>query len=115
MALSEPAKAILINDGGEMRRASVEEAENIQKAAKTVVPKAPSAVRTDADRYDVCEIFSPPRLCARAREVGKSGGWSLDLRTPDPVTGRTWDLRDPKQVSRIKWMMRRDRPRVLTL
>ena len=52
---------------------------------------------------------------ARARETGHRGGWSLDLRTADPVTERTWDLRDPKQVNRVKWMMRRDRPRVLTL
>ena len=29
-------------------------------------------------KYDVCEAFSPPRTCARARERGMRGGWSLD-------------------------------------
>ena len=65
--------------------------------------------------FDFCEVFSPPRLSARARNKGLRGGWSIDLKVADPVTGQKWDLRCPRQVSRLKWRMRRDRPRCITL
>ena len=42
--------------------------------------------------YDVAEIFSPPRVCRRARIRGLRGGWSLDDSGMCPVTGKTWDL-----------------------
>ncbi len=68
-----------------------------------------------SEDYDVCEIFSPPRVCDRARARNMKGGWSLDLNHRDPVSGRTWDLSDEKVVSRIKGMMRRDKPRLLVV
>ena len=43
--------------------------------------------------YTCAEVFSPPRLCDRARERGMKGGWSLDLSAVDPITGEKWDLR----------------------
>ena len=36
--------------------------------------------RIDQLVYDVVEIFSPPRVCRRARSRGLRGGWSLDDR-----------------------------------
>ena len=40
-------------------------------------------------------------------------GWSLDLNTPDPVTGRTWDLSDPAQQRRALRMVAQDKPALL--
>ena len=61
-------------------------------------------------RFDVCELFSPPRVAARAHKAGLRGGWSLDLRAPDPISGRHWDLSDPMEQQRIIDMIRRDKP-----
>ena len=63
--------------------------------------------------HDVCEVFSPPRICAAAREQGLKGGWSVDLTIRDPGTGRSFDLRNPKDQKEVKRMIRRDRPTVL--
>lgn len=41
--------------------------------------------------YDVCEIFSPPQISRSATRQGLRAGWSLDLYTEWPVTGRRWD------------------------
>ena len=60
--------------------------------------------------YDVVEVFSPPRICARARERGLRGGWSLDWMTTDPITGMKWDLRLPRIQQKVMDMLRRDRP-----
>ena len=35
---------------------------------------------SSAYKFDVAEIFSPPRLCSRARERGLRGGWSLGAK-----------------------------------
>ena len=44
-------------------------------------------------RPDVCEVYSPPRVTATAREMGMKGGWALDLTTDDDQ-GRPWDFND---------------------
>ena len=67
------------------------------------------------NKYDVCEAFSPPRTCARARQRGMRGGWSLDCSTTDPITGREWDLRDPETQKRVVAMLYRDRPSLLVV
>ena len=63
--------------------------------------------------YDVCEVFSPPRITARARERGDKGGWAVDIAYTDPVTGRSYNLLDPKDESRVREMIKRDRPRLI--
>ncbi len=50
----------------------------------------------DQNRYDVCEVFSPPRICAAATEQGWRGGWPVDISIRDPSTGRRLDLRNSK-------------------
>ena len=42
-------------------------------------------------RYDICELFSPPRVTKAAAVAGLRGGWSLDLKHVDPITGCAWD------------------------
>ena len=73
--------------------------------------------RTGAENseYDVCEAFSPPRICPRARERGLRGGWSLDLMHTDPITGQKWDLRVKENQERVLRMIRKHKPRVLTV
>ena len=48
--------------------------------------------------YDVVELFSSLQVTARARQRGLRGGWSLSKTVVDPITGRTWDLLNPKDV-----------------
>ena len=43
------------------------------------------------------------------------GGWSLDIGTIDPVTGRAWNLLDPRDQARAKSMVRQHKPRLLVL
>ena len=50
---------------------------------------------------DVAEIYSNLRICQEATAQKFDGvslrpGWSLDLSTKDPSTGRAWDLSDRK-------------------
>ena len=63
----------------------------------------------------MCEVFSSPNLCERARRRGLKGGWSLDLSSEDPISQRTWDLSKKAEVSRVRGMLRRDRPELLVL
>ena len=66
-------------------------------------------------RYEVCELFSPPRVCKRALECGLRGGWSLDSKCVDLVTGSSWDLSDEKVQSKVWKLLRRDKPLVVGL
>ena len=57
-------------------------------------------------RPDVAEIYSNPRICQEATAqrfdgVNLKPGWSLDLSTKDPSTGRAWDLSDRKVQARV--------------
>ena len=64
-------------------------------------------------KYAVVEIFSPPRVCERARERGIAGGWSLDSMYQDPITGQKWDLRQRHVQDKVVMMLRRDKPGVV--
>ena len=64
-------------------------------------------------KYLICEAFSPPRVSARARSQGKAGGWSLDFREVDPITGRRWNLAAARDLRLAKTRIREDRPAVL--
>ena len=61
-----------------------------------------------ACEFAVSEIFSPPRTSQRARERSRRGGYSLDCEYADPITGRKWDLDDPRDVSKF-WSLRKTR------
>ena len=116
-----PAKRQKHGPGGRARvalsrreRGEQEDVEEAQEQPRAKQPRLSALGPSTADsRYDVCEIFSPPRVAQRARETGRRGGWSLDISEADPITGRTWDLLCPKTVAQVKAMMRRDRPRLL--
>ena len=61
-------------------------------------------------RYDVVEIFSPPRMCQRACERQMRGGWSLDWSVMDPITNKIWNLGTKENQLEVLRMIRRDRP-----
>lgn len=63
----------------------------------------------------VCEVFSPPRMCAIAKVKGLRGGWPVDIASRDPVTGRIFDLRKPKDQKEVKRMIRRYCPTELVV
>ena len=43
-------------------------------------------------RYDVAELYSPPRLNQLAKKWGLQAGWSFDHLHEDPLTGKSYDL-----------------------
>ena len=69
----------------------------------------------EGSKYDVAELFSPVRMTGMAKEFGLNGGWSIDDRCTDPITGRTYDLRSKKDQNKVRKMIRKDRPLVLTV
>ena len=46
---------------------------------------------------------------------GLKGGWPIDDRIEDPVTKRTYDLRNRKDQNEVRRMIRRDKPLVVTV
>lgn len=65
--------------------------------------------------YDVCEVFSPPRICAAATEHGLRGGWPIDMAVCEPNTKRRFDLRGRKDQSEVKRLIRRDCPTMVVV
>ena len=66
-------------------------------------------------KYDVAEMFSPPRVAARGRERGFRAGWSLDIRHEDGITHRKWDLANKDEAEEAFTMIKRDKPQVVIL
>ena len=60
------------------------------------IPHKHENKRVDTRRFDVCEVFSPPRVCPVATQQGARGGWSLDISVNDPGSGRSETLRIKK-------------------
>ena len=65
-------------------------------------------------RFDVCEVFSPPRTTTRANATGFRGGWACDYRYEDPLTGRKYDLLTARDQKEVRRLLRRDCPELLT-
>ena len=64
-------------------------------------------------RFDVAEIFSPPRTCLRAQKRGLRGGWSMDNAIKCHMTGRTWDLLTAIDQKSAKRLLQKDKPALL--
>ena len=63
----------------------------------------------------VAEIYSQPRICQEAAtqrfgDVILRPGWSLDLTTKDPETGKPWDLSDKEIQRKVKKLVRDTEP-----
>ena len=77
------------------------------------IPHKHENKRVDTRRFDVCEVFFPPRVCPVATEQGARGGWSLDISVNGPGSGRSFDLRSSKDQKEARRMITRDQPTVL--
>ena len=71
--------------------------------------------RLNGSEFDICEIFSPPRVCAAAKAAGMRAGWSLDMTEECPVTGRKWDFRRPGDRRQAKNLVLKGKPEMLIL
>ncbi len=88
------------------------------KELKPILKIGPShghAAGKKTSRYDVCEVFSPPRICPVATEQGLRGGWSIDMAVPEPGTKRRFDLRNQRDQNEVKRRIRRDGPTVVVV
>ena len=65
-----------------------------------------------AEDMDVAEIYSPPRIAVKAKEMGLKGGWSLDLTNTD-VDGKRWDFSKPEMRKRAIDKINKDKPLVI--
>ncbi len=57
---------------------------------KVVADKKPES------KCNIAELFSPPRMTEMTETFGLKGGWSVDDRIEDPITKRTYDLRNKR-------------------
>ena len=77
------------------------------QACNIAVPPVPQPGQLQEAEYEVSELFSPPRVSKRAREVhGLRGGWSFDVRAEDPVTGERWDLLQRRRRIQARGLLR---------
>ena len=49
---------------------------------------------SNTSKLYVCDVFSPPRVCAAAREQGLSGGWSINKSCRGGTTGKVFGLQN---------------------
>ena len=63
--------------------------------------------------FDVCELFSPPRVCKLAAEAGWRAGYSLDKECADEVTGKSWDFTQTREQAQLWGLLRRRPTRLL--
>ena len=64
---------------------------------------------------DVAEIYSNPRICKEVTAQKFDGvslrpGWTLDLSTKDPATGRAWDLSDWNVQAKVMKLIKDTEP-----
>ena len=64
---------------------------------------------------DVAEMFSPPRVNIQAARLGMSTGWSMDIGTTDPWSGKAWDLSDRRCQALALKLVCQHQPKFLML
>lgn len=64
------------------------------------------------DKKDISEVYSPPRISARAPRHGLKGGFALDILTEDEA-GTPWDFRIPEMRLKAMRLLKREKPRLL--
>ena len=73
-------------------------------------------LRQAADcKYDIAEMYSPPRMVKLARQLGLRDGWSLDLTREDPDDGKPWDFGTEEKRKKAMKMVDVDKPLMLVL
>ena len=66
-------------------------------------------------KFDICEVYSQPRVTTYAAEGSLRPGWSLDICGKDGITKRSWDLRKREDQDSAFDLVRRDKPYTVVL
>ena len=67
------------------------------------------------EEYDLCEVFSVPRIAPEATKMQLRGGWSLDWKQTCRITGKRWDCLKAEDREWARRLVRRDKPLMLIL
>ena len=62
----------------------------------------------------IAEAYSPPRVCAKAEEMGLKAGVSMDLTTTDE-DGKPWDFSSPEMRNKSKMKVDEEKPEMLVV
>ena len=63
--------------------------------------------------FDVSELFSVPRSCELAAELGSRSGYSLDLVHKEHITGQRWNFSRLQERSRLWNLLRQKMSKLL--
>ena len=109
-------------DVGVLRQASPftaqhQDFKNIPSPLSPIIPARTKGLAGQECAYDVCEIFSPSRVCAAAAagHTGVRRGRSIDLQFVDPVSGKNFDLTNSRDQKEIKKTKRHQKGRVVSV
>ena len=68
----------------------------------------------DKTEFDVCEIFSRPRVCQMARGLGSRGGYSLNRDAKNMHTNKSWNFLEKKDQVKLITLLARIPTQLLT-
>ena len=93
-----------------------------KRDAEELLEDEPTAQRRRLDfmnvvepEFEVCELFSRPRVCPVAQEIGLKPGYSLDSTWMDDTTQQQWDLRSGRTQRDLWKLLKLQRPRLLVV
>ena len=66
------------------------------------------ALKCQLGMIGVSEVYSPPRVTARAEQFGIQAGFALDLTVPDPEDGNPWDFSVRSKREKCKRMVQEE-------
>ena len=91
--------------------------EDLEKGSRLKLPKAKRQQHSmqATGKFDVTEIYSPPRITAMAKKMGLKDGWALDLTETDEDDNQPWDFSIPSKRKKAKDKVKADKPLVLVL
>ncbi len=61
-------------------------------------------------KYDIAEMYSPPRITKTAKAMGLKDGWALDLTESDPEDNEPWDFSRKEKRDKAKRRVDEDKP-----
>lgn len=87
---------------------------DLQKAEKTLKQTGldNALMSMNSATMDVAEVYSPPRITTKAKQMGLAAGWSLDLTTVDE-NGRPWDFDCVHMRNKVARKVMPDQPMIL--
>ncbi len=89
--------------------------EQLEKDSRLKLPLNRRRRRTmqQQGKFDVAEVYSPPRIAKTARRMGLRAGWALDLTEVDPEDNQPWDFSKEEKRKKAKKLVDQDKPTML--